>query len=192
MQIGKQLKQLIKHNYMLLYSRSHDPNYVNTTIMHFCEVNSVSVSFFLCPIHIYLECNILVLHFCDRFLFLCRLGNCILMISLLSPGYFISIHQGASGGLLISSLGGRWVQARCSSGEETGKTPKRCTSSLLKLPSCICLVPHRHLFISTKWQHQSCLRPRPVTADRRGHETEPLVPRAHCGPDSAHGRREGH
>lgn len=92
-----------------------------------------------------------------RFLCLSSLGLFYLLASLLPPGYFISIHQGASGGLLISSLGGRRVQARCSSGKETGK---RCTSLCLKLrSSCMYLVLCRHLFTSTKRQHQSCLLP---------------------------------
>lgn len=36
-------------------------------------------------------------------------------------GYPISIHQGASGGVLVYSLGRRRVQTRCSSPKETGK-----------------------------------------------------------------------
>lgn len=90
--------------------------------------------------------------------FLCQqpsLNLFFLLASLLSPGYFIPIHQGASGGLLVSSLGGRWVQARCSSRKETGKW---CTSScsnffLRRMCPVLCL-----LFISTdNINHVLCL-----------------------------------
>lgn len=37
------------------------------------------------------------------------------------PGYLISIHQGASGGIPVHSLGRRWVQTRRASSKETGK-----------------------------------------------------------------------
>lgn len=41
--------------------------------------------------------------------------------SLSFSGYLISIHQGASGGILVHSLGRRRVQTGCSSLKETGK-----------------------------------------------------------------------